>query len=125
MIPMFLGVTWSGGLLMTPRPALIAASGRFRVPTAAPKGPNGEEAYWVGLGGYRPPRGNLCQAGISISRTNGRITAGLIAQDWPAPPVGKATVEPGDWITVSAGWLGHRWGAEAKDMRTGATLAVG
>lgn len=124
--PIYLSGNWAGPVVTTARRTLSQASGTFRVPTAPIEGPNGAEmAYWIGLGGYGQPM-NLCQAGVADTRSGGHLVAGLIAQDYPAPPVVKSgIVHPGDRIRATVGHVGSRYVATVMDLTTHQSLTIG
>lgn len=124
-IMILLNAFWSGPILTMPMPIVTYAQASFKVPYASVKGPNmAEEAYWVGVGGIRKPF-NLCQAGVAQSRVDGKISADLIVQDYPNPPIGRYTVHAGNWIAAKAGLINGRYQAVVKDITTGKTLSIG
>ena len=121
-----LNAFWAGPMLTFPLPIVTAASVAFTVPTASAKGPNmAEEAYWVGVGGIHRKPYDLCQAGVAQSRVNGHVSADLIVQDYPNPPIGRYVAHAGDKIEAEAGRIDGKYQAIVKDLTTGAVLATG
>lgn len=121
----YLSGNWAGPMLTTYERVVTQAHGQFRIPWASARGPNrAEMSYWVGLGGRRGPA-NLCQAGVADTRVHGRLQAGLIAEDWPAPPVVRGEARPGDWIRATVGRINGRYEATVTDLTRHESLTVG
>ena len=126
MIPILLNPRWSGAIVHTQTPTIQSAYATVRVPTVTSAHRAGKEiADWVGVGGWHRPL-NLCQAGISLGYSStGQPQIGLIAQDYPSPPVGGVSVAPGNMIQIRVGHWGGHFAAEATDETTGRSLMVG
>lgn len=124
--PMYLNAAWSGPEIRVEGRVLTQASATFRVPKASAKGTNAATmAYWVGLGDHAK-QVDLCQAGVANTRVNGTFQTGLIAQDYPAPPVvDTGVVAMGDLIHVTVGDVAGHYAATVTDLTTGHSLTVG
>ena len=123
--PRYWTPAWAGPLYVAEGRTLQTVRGTFRVPIPQKHAPIGAQVdVWAGLGGVGHPV-NLCQAGVTLEQTAHGVVGWLFAWDYPHQGHDVLGVQPGDVITVTAGWLGTRWGATATDRRTGQTVTLG
>lgn len=123
--PIYWTPAWAGPVFASSHHALKTAHGTFRVPEPDPSVPvKAQTDVWIGLGGISHSA-NLCQAGITFQQTDSGLVGYLFAWDYPHRGRDRKGVRPGDVISVTTGWLGTRWGAIAKDRRTGETVTIG
>ena len=120
IIPTYFGGTWNGLAIVSKTRTITGATANFTVPRALNK--TGEVAYWLGVGGSSRRPMDLCQAGINVGGNN---QDGLIAEDYPSPPLGGPTVKPGDAITVSIYPYAHWYRVTVKDINNGHSLTTG